>query len=107
MCVRAVDGGGWFAQVVSLWVMMEVLSHGLLELDSRGLSMVVPGEDLGKSVSHLQLPVEGAVELSVRVETAVLAGTLRSWRLLIVDVLIRQVGLELVVPVNEDGRVLT
>ena len=53
--------------------------------------MLVRREDLCESVAHLQLPIERSVEVRlVRVKTAILAGTFRCGRLIVVDILVRR-----------------
>lgn len=61
----------------------------------RWVAVRVRRENLREGVSHLELPVERSVKVSLHwVKTAVLAGTLRSWAQRVVRVLIGQPALE-------------
>lgn len=52
--------------------------------------MLVRGEDLCERVAHLQLAIERSVEVRlVRVKTAILTGTFRRRRLVVVYVLVK------------------
>ena len=90
--VPSVDILHLVAQIVLAWV--KVLRVRVRGDVGCGVAMGVSWENLGESVSHLQLSVERSVKVSLHgVETAVLSGTFRCRRKRIVYVLIWQTAL--------------
>ena len=91
--ILSVDILHLFAQVVLARI--KVLRVRVRWNVGRGVAMRVGRENLCEGVTHLQLPVERSVKVSLHgVETAVLPGTLCSRRKRIIFVLIWQATLE-------------
>ena len=98
----SIDRMGWLSKVIIFWVhMLEVCIRCLV---ASWYSMIVKREHLGESVSHFEFTVEGSVELSIWIETAIFMSSLCSWRLLIVHILVWQVNLKLVFLINLNRR---